>query len=218
MSNSSSDPEMENWRAAYPLDFAWFGFAPHGLKEQYRDAGGNEHRTAGLQRVMETEVLAKLADGELQAFGFCVHPEFSSGAVEIPQFLFEALDTQIDWDKSTIAGLGRRFEGVKAKLASCPPSAEQLDELAECRITSLSTRNSKGGRHDTFPLSAQVLKCLFEIEVNRHLSAERLHPAFKLEFERRFSAIPGPSIRTLREQLKRFRQEPAEISSNQTAG
>lgn len=218
MTGDKSSPEMEFWQSADPLNFAWFGFAPDRLKEQYRDAGGNEHRTLGLRRVMEMETLAQLAHGELRAFGFRVQPDLSESVVEIPQFLFEAHDTQVDWDKSTVSGLGRRFEGVKAGITSSAASPCPLGELPVNYIPLPMGGKSKGGRRDTFHQSAQVLRCLFQIEGNRDLSAERLHPAFKVEFERQFSAIPAPSIRTLREQLKRFRQEPAETGNNQTAG
>ncbi len=217
MSGKKLSREMEFWQSASPLDFAWFGFAPDRLKDRYRDAGGDEHRTMGLRREMEMDTLAKLADGELQAFGFRVRPDLSEGVVEIPQFLFEALDTEIDWDKSTISGFGRRFEGVKAGLASRVATADQQGELPENHTSSPVAGKGKGGRRDTFPYAAQVLQCLFQIEGNRHLSAERLHPAFELEFERQFPAIPAPSIRTLREKLKRFRQESAETGNNQTA-
>ena len=170
-----------------------------------------------LQSLMQGEVRQLLAGEELLAVGIAV-PLNSGGAPEkLSPLLFSANITVIDWESSTINGLGCSFNEVRVVSATSLPSCPATVEIQEISVPNSVSERGRGGRKDTYPLSEQVLRCLFQADGNQHLSAERLHSAFKVEFERQVSVIPAPSIRTLRGQLKRFRQKSAETGNNEDA-
>jgi hypothetical protein len=213
---NASSSLRDLWELGSPLDHAWFHFASEEMKAQYRLARDHQ-QTSALQALMEGEVRQMLANGELRAIGIALPFKTDSAPEEIPALLFAALNTAMDWVQSTIAGLGCSFEEVRVVRAS--KLANALSTAPIQAVESVKPKG-KGGRKDTYWYSARVLQILHQAEAKRHLSAEKLHPAFKAEFERQFPLaeyhIPAPSIRKLRDQLKRFRQESAETSNNQT--
>lgn len=216
MTANSSAPLTDLWDFGSPLDHAWFHFASEAMKDQYRVAHSEQSMLA-LQALMEGEVRQFLASEELIAIGIALPLQAESAPEQISALLFAARSTEIDWVRSTIRGLGCSFDEVRivraGKLASAIP-------LIQSTITAPEPASGRGsgGRSDTYPYSAKVLAILFERDAMRHLSAEKLHGAFKAEFERQFPLaecpIPAPSVRTLRDQLKRFRQELAETGNN----
>ena len=207
---------MDLWQNGSPLDHAWFHFASEEMKEQYRSAK-TEQSSSALQCLMQGEVQEFLACGKLRAIGIAL-PLIPSGAPDvISHLLFAADGIAIDWGKSIIQGLGCHFDAVRVIRARRLETANKAPQPQEFEASQSNYKIGKGGRKDTYAYSATVLAALHESKANRDLSAERLHPAFAVEFGRQFTAIPAPSIRTLREQLKRFRQETAETGNNQNS-
>lgn len=119
-------PMAENWRSAAPLGSAWFEYAPPELREQYRDAGRNEHLTATLKQLMEGEVHLKIADGELVALGIKTAPIPEDEARKIPTVFFQAESIIIDWAMATVTGLARAYAEVRV----CVPKARHLEAPA----------------------------------------------------------------------------------------
>jgi hypothetical protein len=213
---NSSAPLTDPWSfGSSPLDHAWFHFASEAMKAQYRVAH-SEHSMRALQALMEVEVRQFLAIGELRAIGIALPLRPESAPEEISTLLFAAHSTEIDWANSTICGLGCSFGEVRVVRATEPASA--ISPIQSIIASELADRGSSGGRNSTYAYSAKVLAMLLQTEDKRHLSAEKLHPAFRAEFERQFPLAeyqtPPPSVRTLRDQLKRFRRESAETGNN----
>jgi hypothetical protein len=147
------DPEIsiyDNWKQADPLNSAWFHFAPDGLKNQYRDSGDNEHKAAALRYMMESEVRHSVGNKELIALGIQTTPSLEMEPEHIPAMMFASETVQIDWEESTIEGLGRRFAEVRI----CQPIPENLEI-----VVSVADRATKrgGGRNDIYPLARIIL-------------------------------------------------------------
>jgi hypothetical protein len=103
---------LELWRDyAVSLNEAQWLFGEPELKEQYRGAGHNEGLTASLKIFLRRDLLDSLARGKLLAIGVQVAPALGDGPELLPSFVF--LQTEVDWDRSTVAAFGRTFQTVK---------------------------------------------------------------------------------------------------------
>lgn len=108
----ASQSNYEIWQIAHPLDFARHHYSPPRLKEQFAEAK-TKGPSKAIEMLMEADVRASLMSGALSAFGFCTSPDLSDGPMAIPQSIFGADAVTVDWEKSVIDGLGRRFEAVR---------------------------------------------------------------------------------------------------------
>lgn len=209
------DPETlaaDTWQLADPLDFAWFGFAPSDLKTQYRDSGDSPGRTAALRQMMEAEVRGKIGDGELAAYGILTAPKLEDTARRIPTTLFQAQSASIDWDQGIITSLGRTF----AEIRVCGLEMLRLEAAAFTDPVSENTPRNKrgGGRISQYPQAREILEALLAVPSYASLSAARLLEPFNRAYLDKFcppdGKLPPVSERSLRNYLKRYRQELAE--------
>lgn len=213
------DPDLsliENWQTADPLDFAWFAYAPGELKEQLRNAGSHPGRDATLRRMMEAEVCGQIGHGELIAFGILIAPELEDSPRQLPSALFQAHSTRIDWSDATVAGLGRTFAEVRV----CVPQTPQPESVAEVDEADRGDKPKKrgGGRNSQYPQAREILEVLFKEPSYAALSAHALLDTFNRAYLDRFQRPGGKlapiSERSLRDHLKRYRQELAETGRN----
>lgn len=213
------DPDIslaENWRTADPLDFAWFAYAPGELKEQLQNAGSHPGRNATLRRLMEAEVCGQIGHGELIAFGILIVPELEDTPRQIPSALFQAHSTSIDWADATVAGLGRTFAEVRV----CVPQTPQPEPDAEIdrADSGYKPRKRGGGRNSQYPQAREILAFLFKEPSYAVLSARELLEPFNRAYLEKFRPPGGRlspiSERSLRDHLKRYRQELAETGRN----
>ena len=205
----------ENWQAADDLNSAWFQFAPADLKNQYRESGDSDARTAAIRHMMKGEVRHMVGNQELIAFGIQIKPSLGIGPEHIPAMMFASGAVKIYWEKSEIEGLGRVFGDVRI----CAPITENAD-IAESELATVTKRG--GGRNDIYPLARIVLAELCsENPAYLRFSAEKLEPVFNERYLKQFSTPDlkrAPvSTRSLRDYIKQYRQELAETGTNQIA-
>jgi hypothetical protein len=211
------DPEAlpaDTWQLADPLDFAWFGYAPNGLKTQYREAGDNPVRTAALRQMMEAEVRGRIGDGELTAYGILTAPKLEDTARRIPPTLFQAQSASVDWDQGIITSLGRTFAEVRV----CDLERQELEATTIAVPTREQAPRTKrgGGRPSQYPQARDILELLFVEPSYQALAAARLLEPFNRAYLDKYCPPDGKlspiSERSLRDHLKRYRQELAETS------
>lgn len=201
---------------ADPLDFAWFEYAPAALKNQYREAGKNPGKTETLHRLMAGEVQLKIADSELVALGVQTAPIPQDHAREISPTFFQAESTHIDWSQATVTGLGQAFAEVRV----CIPQTRPPEPIAELALADSGEKPKKrgGGRNSQYPQAREILKALFKEPSYAVLPANGLLDAFNRAYLDRFQQPGGKlapiSERSLRDHLKRYRQELAETGRN----
>jgi hypothetical protein len=109
------------WQNGARLGLAWLGFADERNKERFGELqarGDGSH--LGRQNWMEIDLIARLYAGELQAIGI----EYGSdaGPTLIPQYYFSRA-AKVDWERETVAELGKKFEQVRVQ-----PIDEALSE------------------------------------------------------------------------------------------
>lgn len=213
------DPEIslgENWRTADPLDFAWFAYAPGEMKEQLQNAGRNPGRDATLRRLMEAEVSGQIGHGDLIALGILIAPDLEDAPRQIPAALFQAHSTSIDWAQATVTGLGRTFAEVRV----CVPQTRQPESSAALIRADIGEDPDKrgGGRTNKYPQVREILEVLFvESSYAAMTSAPLLEPfnrAYLEKFRPPGGRLSPISERSLRDHLKRYRQELAETGRN----
>jgi len=211
------DPEAlpaDTWQLAAPLDFAWFGCAPNGLKTQYREAGDNPGRTAALRQMMEAEVRGRIGDGELTAYGILTAPKLADTARRMPPTLFQAQSASVDWDQGIITSLGRTFAEVRV----CGLEMAHLEAAVFTDpVSENAPRNKRGGgRISQYPQAREILEALLAVPSYASLSAARLLEPFNRAYRDKFcppdGKLPPVSERSLRDYLKRYRQELGETS------
>lgn len=228
MAHNDSSDIIKKWQDGVAFSFAWHKFAiPYALRtfRECSSLGGQQNR----QILMVADLWSGLRAGEFQAFGKCVAPEISNGPVLIPTHTFEFEPPRGIEDSNDFEISGWRYEGVKVVRvresdadAEAATDVESEPEPIADAVTSepiaLVVRKRGGGRPDTYQYSERVLRALYAIDGNSKLSAEKLHPAFAAEFQRRFPRdryqIDPPNVRTLRKQIGLYRQELAETGNN----
>lgn len=209
------DPDLpiyENWKDAAPLDFAWFNFSSIELREQYRDSGNNEAKSQTLRQLMQGDVRFAVGDRELIALGIQTTPSLGNDPVHIPAAMFASEMAKIDWEKSEIEALSRKFEEVRI----CKTILRVIEERP---IPIAISQKRGGGRPSAYENARLVLAALFiENPVYRNASAARLLPIFNDRYLQQFGQselkIAPISERSLREHLKHYRQELAGIGKN----
>ena len=228
MAQNDSFDSLEKWRGGVEFCFAWHKFADPYALHAFRDCSslvGQQSR----QILMVADLWSGLRDGKFQAFGKCVAPEISNGPVLIPAHKFEFEPPRGIEESNDFEISGWRYEGVKVVRvresdadAEAAPDIESGPEPIADAVTSEPIapvgRKRGGGRPDTYQYSESVLRALYAIDGNSKLSAEKLHPAFAVEFQRQFPRdqyqSDPPTVRTFRDQIKRYRQELAETGNN----
>lgn len=213
MANGGSQGVVEQWRSGVALSHAWLEFGDPYAVGKYRQAKSLQAMNA-QQILMVYDLWDGLNSGELRAFGKCVAPVISDGPVLIPTHVFEFYPSHEVGNSDHLEISGWRYESVK--VARCDVTSGDLDPTTSSDFNGEVRKNS--GRPDTYRFSSDVLSFLYLTDSNRSLSAAKLRTKFVAEFERRFPRekyqMSPPSLRTLQDQIKRFRQESAEIGNN----
>ena len=212
MSQNDSSENVEKWRSGVVFSFAWYQFAEPYAVRKHNEI--NSRRAISTQRLlMVADLWARLNSGELEAFGKSVAPVISDGPVLIPPHTFEFRPPQGAGDSDEIEVAGWRY--VEVTIVR-PDSAGLDEDTLPTRPVVKAKRG--GGRSDTYQYSEGVLHALYAVAGNDRLSAEKLHPAFKLAFQSQFPRehhlIDAPSVRTLRKQIGRFRKKLAQTGCN----
>jgi hypothetical protein len=102
---------FEEWESGVGLGRAWWAFASTQNRNRIRELQRTGQHL-GLQLSLEDDLVARISAGELQAFGF--EGGSDAGPVLIPQRYFWRKE-EIDWEKETIAALGKKFHEVKVQ-------------------------------------------------------------------------------------------------------
>lgn len=202
----------ENWKDAASLDFAWFSFGTSELKEQYRNSGNNDANAASLRKLMQGDVSLAVANLDLIALGIQTTPSLDSEPIRIPPVMFASGMLHIDWEKSKIEALGRVFEEVRI----CAPASQ----IIKATPTPMDIpQNRGGGRPSAYQNAREILAALFaENQIYRTASPAQLLPIFNERYLFHFGQselkIAPMSERSLRDHVKRYRQELAETGNN----
>lgn len=196
--------ELEIWKIGEPLGFAASHFGETYQVDKWRNA-----KDIGAMDTIEflliADLFGRIEAGEFVAFGFRVAPIVSDGPVRIPAHAFEP---RPDLDLTRCDKLhvsGHSYERIRIL---------PITDLEKGKSAKSISANS-AGRRSTYADSKIVIEFLFQNKSNRSKSAAKLHPDFEREFLRRFPLgewkIAPPSERTLRNHLKRYRQELEEM-------
>lgn len=221
--------ELEKWRTGEDLNFACYQFSDSYLADKFRSAPSLPAQDA-IKLAMYADLFGYLADGTFEAWGFRTDKKPEEPPQRVPAHFFDERPDFSDCESNAIAVGQWRYERVRiCKLdreplqgGSTPPAVETTVDVS-APASEISARGSTptkrgGGRSNTYPRSKKVLRKLLSNPTLASLSAERLHPQFCDEFARMFPTsefkIPPPSVRTLRYQLKLFRQELAKTGRN----
>lgn len=203
--------DLENWEIAIPLNSAFDQFGDPYQRAKFREAqdvGAN----LAHKMLMFADLFCRIYQKEFAAFGFRIQPIPSDGPIRIPYHVFDARPNVDQAEQDIVAASGYVYERVRI----CPQPSE-VPELVEDHPSHQSNGGGPG-RKSLYDKVKTVLAELFETPSNRSKSPEKLHPHFELEFRKQYPPdewdIAPPSVRTLREHLKRFRQESAEIGKN----
>lgn len=198
--------ELQFWEIGEPLGYATIKFGDPYQTEKWKsaeDAGAIDAH----ELLLMADLFGRILEGEFVAFGFRIAPSVSDGPVRIPEHTFEPRPdlALARCDKLQVSG--HSYERVRILPTS---------EIEKGKSAKPTSANS-AGRRNTYAMSKIVIETLFRAESNRSKSANKLHPDFELEFKRQFPlsewGIAPPSERTLRDHLKRFRQELEETHS-----
>ena len=100
---------LEAWENGVGLGRAWWAFADARYQERILELR-LEGAHLGLQRSLETALVARISAGELQALGI---ESGDDGPTLIPQRYFWR--PEIDWDKETVSALGKKFYEVRVQ-------------------------------------------------------------------------------------------------------
>jgi hypothetical protein len=156
------DELVKQWEDGVSLGSSWWVHADQQKRKRFREL----HRTdshLGLQRSLEDEIIGRLSTGELQAFGI----EYGSagGAIAIPKNYFWK-GAEIDFDKDTVAAIGRKFgqvtvQGIREPLADTLPEVVVVDPR----------------QIQAEPESLNILPPVLEWSQESHVTNEREAPA-----------------------------------------
>ncbi|MHA6316520.1 hypothetical protein ACXYN8_02525 [Altererythrobacter sp. CAU 1778] len=198
--------ELQLWENGQPLGFAAIKFGDPYQVGEWRGADGIGAIDAH-EFLLISDLFGRIQEGEFAAIGFRLAPTVSDGPVRIPEHTFEPRPELelVRNDKLQVSGYSyERIRIVPNHEAGCDSFGKLISKIS-------------AGRRSTYPKSKTVIAALFQIKSNCSKSAEKLHPDFELEFKRQYPlsewGIAPPSQRTLRDHLKRFRQELEETQS-----
>lgn len=202
--------ELQFWEAGEPLSYAAIRFGdPYqtGKWKSAPDAGAIDT----YEMLLIADLYARIQEGKFLAFGFRIHPTVSDGPVRIPPHTFEPRP-DLEWTRSDkLQVSGHSYERIRI----FPAVVIENDLSAKPTVPNLA------GRQSTYEKSKTVIEGLFLTQSNRSKSAAKLHPDFEKEFKRLFPIseweVAPPSERTLRDHLKRYRQELEEIDPSNIA-
>jgi hypothetical protein len=103
---------FEEWESGVGLGRAWWAFASTQNRNRIRELQRTGQHL-GLQLSLEDDLIARISAGELRAFGF-EGGSGDAGPVLIPQRYFWRKE-EIDWDKETVAAIGKKFHEVRVR-------------------------------------------------------------------------------------------------------
>jgi len=198
--------ELQLWEIGEPLSYAAIKFGDPYQTGKWRNA---DHTGAidSLELLIIADLFARIQQGEFVALGFRIAPTVSDGPVKIPGHTFEPRPDLEFARCDELQVSGYHYERVRIL-----PSKNVESGKSEKSVSANST-----GRRSTYAKSKIVIETLYLTESNRSKSAATLHRDFEMEFKRQFPAseweIVPPSERTLRNHLKRYRQELEETRS-----
>ena len=206
----SDRDNLDNWRNADALNYAWFGFATPEIRERYRESGNRLPSAAKfLELDMQLELKTQIAKGRFLAFGIQIAPILKDDPEQIPAICFEAHEVKIDWQNDSLSGFGRAFHDVRV----CLP-AEARPKSTPSTLPIAVVRKG-GGRPSQYANAKEVFEILFCERRYSNLPASRLLGPFNHSFVARFGAtdikIAPISERSLRNHLDRYRKELAKI-------
>ena len=203
--------ELEQWLDGVELYFAYREFSHPFQLAKYKAATGPGPIYA-LRSLMYGELFGKLASAELEAFGFRTAPTPSDGPVRIPVHCFMSPPNLDECNDDKITSSGWHYERVKIS----PPLETKQSDIPK-KFPPDGKRG--GGRPSLYPATRETLLEIYGIDPNLiKQSAEQLEIKFNKLFPRHAQDHGRQErrveSRTLRNHLKRFRQELAETSEN----
>ena len=222
--------ELEKWREGHDLNFACYHFSDPYQADKFRSASSLSAQDA-IKSLMYAELFSALANGTLEAWGFRTDRQPEEAPQLIPTHFFDELPNFSDCENNVIAVGQWRYERIKIRksIGKAPVPMPEPAAVAVPESSSISAPETcvgdvppaskrAGGRPDTYPLSKAVLTELYARPALAVLSAQKLHPQFAEKFEQMFPRadyqISPPGIRTLRDQIKLYREELAETGNN----
>jgi hypothetical protein len=198
--------ELQSWEMGEPLSYAAIKFGNPHQTEKWKNAAAAGAIDAH-ELLIVAELFARIQAGEFVAFGFKIAPTVSDGPIRIPGHTFEPRpDLECTrFDKLQVSG--HSYERVRILRSNYVNDGKSEKPVSA----------NSAGRPDTYDKCKIVIEALFLTESNRSKSAANLHEDFEIEFKRRYPSsewkIIPPSERTLRDHLKRYRQELEETPS-----
>lgn len=205
--------ESGNWENAAAISFAFYQLADPYQRHRYENAP-DIGATLAYKLLMYGDLFLRLERGELVAWGFQIAPAPSGDPVLIPRHCFVQRPTLDECEGDIITASGVRYERVRVAVA-------KADAVDQPRVLTRPKRKSSG-RPSTYQAARDVLRELQNANPAHQLPpAARLLETFNAVYPKHAGSLglmPIPlSERALRDHLKRFRQELAEIGNNDTA-
>jgi hypothetical protein len=199
---------LESWKIATELSVAYFEFADPYAREIFRNST-SESAMETNRRLLIGDLFSQLASQNLVALGFQIEPTPLDGPVVIPAHCFMLRPNYGECDDDIIAASGWKYERVRIARVGASVGNDPYDQVQ------VDASQPKRGRNSTYPAAQQTLADLCGGDARFiTLSAERMIGAFNARYVEmhRIEALPvSPiSVRTLRDHLKRFRQQMAE--------
>jgi len=125
------------WRNGVSLSSSWWVFGDDRNKKLFRERqreGEGFH--LAIQHVLEVDLIARLEDGQLPAYG--IEEGSDLGPIRIAEYYFSR-SAKVNFDDDTVTALGRKFYEVRVQrqrklrertLPSGPPPIIDLREIA----------------------------------------------------------------------------------------
>ena len=125
------------WQSSVPLGDAWWAFADNRNKILFRERqseGRGVH--LGIQYTLEVDLIARLGDGRLQAYG--IEDDSNAGPIRITEYYFSKT-AKIDYFSDTVTALGKKFyevrvQGEREPTDETPPSEREVSIDPEVMI------------------------------------------------------------------------------------
>lgn len=155
---NSADLE-QLWEDGIPLADAWFLMGEEELRDQYRDAGSNQHLTASLRKMMRGDVLTSLLHGIWRAVGYRTKPDLSDGPELIDRAVF-ARSENVNWDESAARGIGREYQEIRVCQPEQPSQPENNSDAPPSPPRTEQQTNPKMGRPSAIPKLIEIISDL----------------------------------------------------------